>query len=119
MGSLIASALGFAAGLLLLPVMIRGVRVGGLGGALKAGVVCGILSAVLGKLLVALLTLFFLLPVLLTGPVGAFAVQALVNAILLAMAGRLVEGVQFDRRRTLLWASFALTLLQTAARLLV
>ncbi len=119
MGSLLASVLGFAFGLLLLPFMIGGFRVGGMGNALKAGLVSGILSAVLGKILVALLTLVFLLPIMLLGPFGVFAVQALVNAILLAITARLVEGIQFERTRTLLWAAFALTGLQTAAKLLV
>ncbi len=119
MGSFIASVLGFALGLLLLPAMIRGVRVGGMGGALKAGLVCGILSALLGKLLVALLTLVFLLPVVLTGPVGVFVVQALVNMILLSLTARLVDGVAFERSSTLMWAAFALTGLQTIAKLLV
>jgi uncharacterized membrane protein YvlD (DUF360 family) len=118
MGSFVASVLGFALGLLLLPVMIRGVRVRGLGSALWAGVVCGILSAVLGKILLALLTLVFLLPIVLTGPIGVFVVQALVNAVLLGLTGRLVEGLEFDRRRTVLWAAVALTALQTVAKLL-
>jgi uncharacterized membrane protein YvlD (DUF360 family) len=118
MGSFVASVLGFALGLLLLPVMIRCVRVRGLGSALWAGVVCGILSAVLGKILLALLTLVFLLPIVLTGPIGVFVVQALVNAVLLGLTGRLVEGLEFDRRRTVLWAAVALTALQTVAKLL-
>lgn len=119
MGSFIASILGFALGLLLLPAMIGGVRVKGMGTALKAGLVCGILSAVLGKILVAVLTLIFLLPIVLTGPLGVFVVQALVNAILLSLTARLVEGITFERPRTLVWAAFALTLLQTVAKLLV
>lgn len=119
MGSFVASVLGFALGMLLLPVMIRGVRVRGMGSALKAGLVCGILSAVLGKILLALLTLVFLLPIVLTGPIGVFVVQALVNAVLLALTGRLVEGLEFERRRTVLWAAVALTALQTIAKLLV
>jgi len=119
MGTFIASVLGFAFGLLLLPTMIGGVRVGGMGGALKAGLVCGILSATLGKLLVALLTLVFFLPIVLLGPLGGFVVQAGVNIVLLGAAARVVEGLQFERTRTLLWAAFALTLLQTAAKMLV
>lgn len=118
MGSLLASVLGFAVGLLLLPVLIRGVRVRSFGAALWAGLVCGILSAVLGKILLVLLTLV-LLPLLLTGPIGAFVVQALVNAILLAITGRVVGGLEFERRRTVLWAAVALTALQTIAKLLV
>lgn len=119
MASFIASVLGFAFGLLLLPAMIRGVRVDGMGSALKAGLVCGILSAVLGKILVALLTLVFLLPIVLTGPIGVFVVQALVNAVLLGLTARMVDGVRFERARTVVWAAFALTLLQTVAKLLV
>ncbi len=119
MGSMFASVIGFALGLLLLPAMVRGVRVGGMGSALRAGLVCGILSAVLGKLLVALLTLVFLLPIVLTGPFGVFAVQAMVNAILLGLTARMVDGVQFESTRTVWWAAFALTALQTVARMLV
>jgi len=119
MGSFIATVLGFAFGLLLLPAMIRGVRVRGMGSALKAGFVCGILSAVLGKILVALLTLVFLLPIVLTGPIGVFVVQALVNAVLLSLTAKMVDGIEFERARTVLGAAFALTLLQTVARILV
>lgn len=119
MGSFVASVLGFAFGLLLLPAMIRGFRVRGMGTALKAGLVCGILSAVLGKILLALLTLVFLLPIVLTGPIGVFVVQAFVNAILLGLTARLVDGLEFERRRTVLWAAVALTALQTIAKLLV
>ena len=119
MASFIASVLGFAFGLLLLPAMVRGVRVKGMGSALKAGLVVGILSALLGKILVALLTLVFLLPIVLTGPIGVFVVQAVVNAILLGLTARLVDGLEFERTRTVMWAAFALTLLQTVAKLLV
>jgi uncharacterized membrane protein YvlD (DUF360 family) len=119
MSSFIASVLGFAFGLLLLPAMIRGFRVHGMGTALKAGLVCGILSALLGKLLLVLLTLVFFLPIVLTGPIGVFVVQALVNAILLGITGHLVSGLEFERSRTVLWAAVALTALQTIAKLLV
>lgn len=116
MAQLIASILGFALGLLFLPMVIPGMRVRGTTEALKAGVVGGILSALLGKLLLILLTFVFFLPIVLTGPVGAFVVQGLVNAVLLWMTARLVEGIEFDRARTTLWAAFALTVLQTVAR---
>ena len=119
MAQLIASAAGFAVGMLLLPVMIRGVRVRGTGSALKAGIVCGLLSAVLGKLLLVLLTLIFFLPIVLTGPVGVFVVQALVNAVLLTLTAKLVSGIEFERMRTTLWAAFALTVLQTLAKMLL
>jgi uncharacterized membrane protein YvlD (DUF360 family) len=119
MGQLIASAIAFAVGMLLLPTMVRGVRVRGMSGALKAGIVCGILSAVLGKILVVILTLILFLPIVLTGPFGVFAVQALVNAILLSLTARIVSGIEFERGRTVLWAAFALTALQTIAKLLL
>lgn len=119
MGSFFASVLGFALGLLLLPAIIGGFRVKGMGSALKAGLVCGILSALLGKVLVALLTLLFWLPVVLSGPVGAFLVQGFVNAILLGLTARMVSGIEFERTRTVIWAAFALTALQTVAKLLV
>jgi uncharacterized membrane protein YvlD (DUF360 family) len=119
MSSFIASVLGFALGLALLPAMIRGFRVSGMGTALKAGLVCGILSAVFGKILLVLLTLVFFLPIVLTGPIGVFVVQALVNAVLLGLTGRLVDGVEFERPRTVFWAAVALTALQTVAKHLV
>ncbi|MFO0636771.1 MAG: phage holin family protein [Nannocystaceae bacterium] len=46
-------------------------------------------------------------------------VQAVVNAVLLAIATRISSGVQFDRTRSLLWAAFALTVLQWVARALL
>lgn len=119
MGQLIASAIAFAVGMLLLPTMVRGVRVRGMGGALKAGIVTGILSAVLGKVLLVILSLILFLPIVLTGPLGVFVVQALVNAILLSLTSRIVSGLEFDRGRTVLWAAFALTALQTVAKLLL
>lgn len=119
MPQLLASAAGFAVGMLLLPAMIRGVRVRGTGAALKAGVVCGLLSAVFGKLLLVLLTLVFFFPIVLSGPLGVFVVQALVNAILLALTARIVTGIEFERMRTVLWAAFALTVLQTLAKMLL
>ena len=119
MGSLVASVLGFAFGLMLLPAMIRGFRVRGMDTALKAGLVCGILSAVLGKVLVVLLTLVFFFPIVLTGPIGVFVVQAMVNAVLLWLTAEVVDGLEFERSRTVLWAAVALTALQTVAKLLV
>lgn len=115
MVALIGSALAFAFGLLLLPAMIRGVTVGGMGGALKAGLVVGLLSAFLGKLLLVLLTLI-LLPIALLGPIGAFIVQALVNTILLALTSRITDGIRFEGVRATAWAAFALTILQMLVR---
>lgn len=112
----IVSAVTFAVGLVALGAVLPGMRVRGAWGALKAAAVCGVLSAVLGKVLVVLLSLVFFLPILLTGPLGVFMVQGLVNAILLGATARLVDGIDFDRRRTLLWAAFALTLAQAIAR---
>lgn len=118
MAQFVASAFVFAVGLLFVGAWLPGMRVrGGLWGAFKAALVCGVLSTFLGKMLVALLTLVLLLPVVLTGPIGAFVVRALVNAVLLALTARLSASIQFERRRSLLWAAFALTLLQTAVGL--
>ncbi len=119
MGQLLASAIAFAVGMLLLPTMVRGVRVRGMGGALKAGIVTGILSAVLGKVLLIILSLILFLPIVLTGPLGVFVVQALVNAILLSLTSKIVSGLEFESSRTVLWAAFALTALQTVAKLLL
>ncbi len=114
--SLLLSALVFALGLLFLSGMLPGMHVRGFGGALKAAVVCGVLSAGLGKLLLIVLSFVFWLPIVVTGPVGAFVVQGLVNAILLGLTARLVSSLEFDGRKTVLWAAFALTLGQTLAR---
>ena len=119
MQELVASAVGFALGLLLLPAVIPGVRVRGLGGALKVGVVCGLLSVLLGKLLVFLLSLVFLLPILITGPIARFVIQVIVNGVLLSLATKFVDGIEFDGRRSALWAAVALTVLQTVVRHLV
>ena len=73
----------------------------------------------LGKLLLVLLTLVFFLPIVLTGPLGVFVVQALVNAVLLSLTSKIVSGIEFDRARTTLWAAFALTILQTVAKMLL
>lgn len=111
--SMLISAGVFALGLLFLSGLLPGMQVRGLWSAFKAAVVCGILSVVLGKLLLALLALLFWLPVIITGPVGVFLIQTLVNGILLGLTARLVDGISFDRRRTVAWAAFALTLAQT------
>lgn len=116
MAQLVASTLGFAFGLLLLPALIPGMRVRGFAAALKVGLVCGLLSVLLGKLLLLLLGFVFILPIVLGGPIAVFVVQGLVNAILLGIATRLVDGIEFDRWRSTLWAAFALTLLQLIVR---
>ena len=113
--SIIISAIVFAVGLLFLSGLLPGMQVRGFGGALKAAVVCGLLSAVLGKVLMVLLTLVLWIPIVLTGALGVFLVQGLVNAVLLWLTAKLVSSLDFDRRRTLLWAAFALTLGQTVA----
>ena len=118
MFSLVLSALVFAVGLLFLAGLLPGMRVDGLWGALKASVVCGILSAVLGKVLFVLLTLVLILPVVLLGPLGLFAVQMLVNAILLALTARIVRAISFEGRRSLLLAAALLTLGQTVLAVL-
>ena len=115
---LIASAVGFALGMLLLPAVIPGMRVRDSGAALKVGIVCGVLSVFLGKVLMVLLSLVFL-PIVLLGPLGVFIVQGLVNAVLLAVGTSVVSGIEFDRRRSALWAAFALTILQVMVRHLV
>ena len=119
MAQLVASTLGSALGFLLVPMLVPGMRVKGMGAALKVGLVCGLLSVLLGKLLLVLLSIVFILPIALLGPLGVLAVQAVVNAVLLAIATRISSGVQFDRTRSMLWAAFALTVLQWVARALL
>lgn len=118
MAQLVASILGFALGLLLLPALIGGMRVRGMAAALQVGLVCGVLSTFVGKLLVVVLSIIFL-PIVLLGPLGVLLIQTVVNGLLLAVATRVVSGIEFDRRRSLLWAALALTLLQWVAGHLV
>lgn len=118
MAQLVASILGFALGLLLLPALIGGMRVRGMGAALQVGLVCGVLSTFVGKLLLVVLSIIFL-PIVLLGPLGVLLIQTVVNGMLLAVATRVVSGIEFDRRRSLLWAALALTLLQWVAGKLV
>ena len=114
---LIASIAAFAFGLILLPALFRGVRVrGGTTHALKVGLVGGVASVFGGKVLLALLTLFFF-PIVLAGAVGAFIVQALVNLVVLVVLPRFLDGVEFDRIRTTAYAALALTVLQILVRL--
>jgi uncharacterized membrane protein YvlD (DUF360 family) len=42
-----------------------------------------------------------------------------VNAILLIVATKFVDGIEFDRRRSAIWAAVALTILQMVVRQLV
>ncbi len=114
MQSMIASCLAFAFGLMFLSALLPGMIVRDLWSALKAAVICGLLSVVLGKLLYALLTIIFF-PILLTGLLGVFAVQTVVNAALLMITENLVDGVRFQQSRTALWAAIGLTLLQMVA----
>ncbi|MEM6292948.1 MAG: phage holin family protein [Myxococcota bacterium] len=117
MVQLIASIVAFALGILFLPMLFSGMRVRGTTSALKAGAIGGALSVTLGKVLVSVLTLIFL-PIALLGPVGAFIIQALVNAAILALTARLSDGVEFDGLKTTAWAAVALTVLQTVVRFL-
>ncbi|MBK8719927.1 MAG: phage holin family protein [Deltaproteobacteria bacterium] len=119
MAQLVASTLGFALGFLLVPMLVPGMRVKGMGAALKVGLACGVLSVLLGKLLMVVLSIIFLLPIALLGPLAVVVIQALVNATLLAIATRITSGVEFDRTRSLLWAAFALTVMQWVARALL
>jgi uncharacterized membrane protein YvlD (DUF360 family) len=116
MQSMIASCLAFAFGLMFLSALLPGMVVRDVWSAAKAAVVCGVLSVVLGKLLFALLSLVLFFPILISGPIGVFVVQAFVNAVLLSITENLVDGVRFQRWRTALWAAVGLTLLQMAVR---
>ena len=114
---LIASIAAFAFGLLFLPMLFRGIRVkGGATAALKVGLVGGVASVFGGKVLLALLTLFFF-PIVLAGAIGAFIVQLLVNVVVLMLVPRIMDGVEFDRIRTTFWAAIALSVLQVLVRL--
>jgi uncharacterized membrane protein YvlD (DUF360 family) len=114
---LIASIAAFAFGLMFLPMLFRGIRVkGGASQALKVGLVGGVASVFGGKVLLALLTLFFF-PIVLAGALGAFIVQALVNLAVLMLVPRFMDGVEFDRIRTTGYAALALTVLQILVRL--
>ena len=118
MAPLIASIAAFAFGLLFLPMVFRGMRVkGGTGQALKAGLVGGVVSVAGGKVLLAILSLFFF-PIVLAGAVGAFIVQVLVNLVVLVFVPRLMDGVEFDSIKTTAAAAAALSVLQVVVRLI-
>ncbi len=112
MTQLLASVLSFAFGLLFLPMVFRGMRVTNTGSALKTGLAAGVASVFMGKGLLVLLRLVFL-PIVLLGPLGAFLVQFVVNAILVQFTSRLGSSVEFDGFKTGLAAAVALTALQT------
>lgn len=112
MSSLVASCLAFTFGLMVLSALLPGMIVRDLWSAFKAAVICGLLSVFLGKLLFYVLSLIFLFPILISGPLGVFLVQAFVNAILLTITENLVDGVRFVRWRTAMWAAVGLTILQ-------
>lgn len=112
MTQLLASVLCFAFGLLFLPMVFRGMRINGTRGALKTGLVTGVLSVGLGKVLFVLLSFIFL-PILLLGAVGVFLVQMVVNIVLVQLASRLGTGIEFDSIKTAFAAAVALTVLQT------
>lgn len=116
MVQLIASIVAFAVGILFLPMVFSGMRVRGTGEALKAGAIGGALSVLLGKVLLAILTLIFF-PIALLGPLGAFIIQSLVNVAILMVITRITEGVEFDGVKTTVWAGIALTTLQFVVRL--
>ena len=115
MQSMIASCLAFTFGLVFLSALLPGMVVRDVWSAFKAAVICGVLSVVLGKLLFALLSLIFFFPILITGPLGVFVVQTVVNTVLLMLTENLVDGVRFQRWRTALWAAIGLTVLQLVA----
>lgn len=112
MSSLVASCLAFTFGLMVLSALLPGMIVRDLWSAFKAALLCGLLSVVLGKLLFFVLSLILFFPILISGPLGVFLVQAFVNAILLTITENLVDGVRFVRWRTALWAAVGLTILQ-------
>jgi uncharacterized membrane protein YvlD (DUF360 family) len=114
MHSMIASCLAFTFGLMFMSALLPGMIVRDLWSALKAAIVCGVLSVVVGKLLFALLSVILFFPILISGPIGVFLVQAFVNAVLLSLTENIVDGVRFQRWRTALWAAVGLTLLQMA-----
>jgi len=116
MVQLIASIVAFAVGILFLPMVFSGMRVRGTAEALKAGALGGALSVLLGKVLVAVLTLIFF-PIALLGPLGVFIIQSLVNVAILMVTARMTDGVAFDGVRTTVWAGIALTTLQFVVRL--
>jgi len=116
MEQLVVSAAAFAFGLFLLPILFPEIRLKGAGEILKVGVIGGVLSAVLGKVVWILLSLVFF-PIVLLGSLGVFLVQVLVNLGLLWSATFWSEGIAFKRVTTALWAAVALTMLQWLVRL--
>ena len=108
---MIASAGAFAAGLMVMASVYSQISARDAWSTFKVALVCGALSAVLGKLVVALLGVI-LLPILIAGPLGVFVLHALFNAILLAVVTRALDGVRIHGLRALGITAAVLTLVQ-------
>ena len=115
MGPIIASATAFAIGLLVMATVSPNIVVRESWDAFKVAVVAGLASALLGKLVVAILGLL-LLPILLAGPLGVFILHTLFNAIVLFAATRYLDGIRFEGVRTLGYVAAGLTLVQMIVR---
>ncbi|MCA9636571.1 MAG: phage holin family protein [Myxococcales bacterium] len=115
MGPILASAGAFAIGLFVMATVTPNVRIKDSWGAFQIAGACGLISALLGKLVVAILSLL-LLPILLAGPLGVFVLHALFNGVLLFVATRYLDGIRFDGVKSLAIVAAVLTLVQMIVR---
>ncbi|MCA9661475.1 MAG: hypothetical protein KC486_24255 [Myxococcales bacterium] len=115
MGPILASAGAFAIGLFVMASMSPNIVVKDSWRAFQVAGLCGLASALLGKLVVAILSLI-LLPILLAGPLGVFVLHALFNGALLFGATTYLDGFSFKSVRTLGLVAAGLTLVQMIVR---
>lgn len=113
--SVVISMLVFTAGLLLADFLFSQIRIGQSWGQpwdkLRNAAICGVSSAILGKLAAMVLGLIFL-PILLLGPIFLIAVQALANAAICFAGGFFLAEFKFPDRQTIGWTAAILAILQ-------
>ena len=113
--SAIISMFVFAGGILLAEFVIPQIHVGRSWthpwDKFRNAAICGVCSAVLGKITAGILGLIFF-PILLLGPLFLIAVQALANTAILFAGGFLLEDFKFADRQTIAWTATILATLQ-------
>ncbi len=115
-GPIIASASAFAIGLFVMATVTPNIVIKDTWRAFQIAAVAGLASALLGKLVVALMSLIFL-PIMLAGPLGVFFLHTLFNGALLFGANHYFDdGIRFASLKTLSLVAAGLTLVQMIIR---